>query len=151
MDWHRLFGLILTDHFSNSPFVGELEKDLSIQQQYLDVVIVRKIAGAMPFRLPDGFDDLADHNLISFKSHHEAFDVWAMKELMAHHVIYRKLVSPSLNDLMPEDRIRLWCLRPFSDATAKLFDGTASGRMGLPLGVRHGPCSGVARFAARGA
>jgi len=73
MDWHRLFGLILTDYLAGTPYVVELEKDLSRMQQYLDVVIVRKTAGAVPFRMPDGLDNLVDHNLISFKSHHEAF------------------------------------------------------------------------------
>ena len=37
-DWHRIFGLILTDFFSNSPFRVELEKDLSLKKQLLDVV-----------------------------------------------------------------------------------------------------------------
>jgi hypothetical protein len=31
-DWHRLFGLLLTDFFSGSPFVVEVERDLSQQQ-----------------------------------------------------------------------------------------------------------------------
>jgi len=31
MNWHRLFGLVLTDFFSGSPFVVELEKDLSLK------------------------------------------------------------------------------------------------------------------------
>ena len=30
-DWHRLFGLVLTDFFSGSPFVVEVERDLSVQ------------------------------------------------------------------------------------------------------------------------
>jgi hypothetical protein len=85
-----------------------LEKDLSQKQQFLDVVIVRKTAGVVPFRMPDGLDNLVDHNLISFKSHHEAFDAWAMKELMAHSVNYRKQASPSLNDLIPEEKIRCY-------------------------------------------
>ena len=33
MDWHRLFGLILTDFFTDSPFVVELEKDLALKRQ----------------------------------------------------------------------------------------------------------------------
>src|SRR5436309_2730119 len=40
-DWHRLFGLLLADFFTGSPFRVELERDLSIQQQLLDVVIGR--------------------------------------------------------------------------------------------------------------
>jgi hypothetical protein len=31
-DWHRLFGMLLTDFFSGSPFIVEIERDLSAQQ-----------------------------------------------------------------------------------------------------------------------
>jgi hypothetical protein len=34
-DWHRLFGLLLTDFFTGSPFAVEVERDLSQQQQFL--------------------------------------------------------------------------------------------------------------------
>ena len=74
MNWHRLFGLVLTDFFTGSPFVVELEKDLSIKKQLLDVVILRKDQGKFAGRLPDGLDNLAAHNLITFKSHQEALD-----------------------------------------------------------------------------
>jgi hypothetical protein len=33
-DWHRLFGLLLTDFFTGSPFTVEVERDLSQQQQF---------------------------------------------------------------------------------------------------------------------
>jgi hypothetical protein len=62
-DRHRLFGLLLTDFFSGSPFVVEVEPDLSVQQQFLDVAIVRRGRGRFAGRLPDGLDDLAEHNL----------------------------------------------------------------------------------------
>jgi hypothetical protein len=81
MDWHRLFGLLLTDYFTDSPFVVELEKDLSLKKQFLDVVIVRKDPGQFVGRLPDGLDDLVAHNLITFKSHQEALDDWALNDL----------------------------------------------------------------------
>src|SRR5277367_6733516 len=55
-DWHRLFGLLLTDFFSGSPFAVEVERDLSIQQQLLDVTIVRRGRGRFAGRLPDGLD-----------------------------------------------------------------------------------------------
>src|SRR5437016_14331663 len=89
-DWHRLFGLLLTDFFTGSPFTVEVERDLSQQQQFLDVVILRRGRGRMAVRLPDGLEGLAAHNLITFKSHHEALDAWAMKELLGHYVAYRK-------------------------------------------------------------
>src|SRR5438874_13594092 len=109
-DWHRLFGLLLTDFFTGLPFTVEVERDLSEQQQFLDVVIVRRGRGRTTIRLPDGLDDLAEHNLITFKSHHEALDGWAMKELIGHYVAYRKLVSPSPSGLLPEGRFRLYAV-----------------------------------------
>ena len=109
-DWHRLFGLLLADFFTDSPFTVEVERDLSQQQQFLDVVIVRRGRGQFRGRLPDGLEDLTAHNLITFKSHHEALDAWAMKELTGHYVAYRKLVSPSPSDLLPEGQFRLYAV-----------------------------------------
>src|SRR3954453_14486870 len=109
-DWHRLFGLLLTDYFTGSPFTVEVERDLSQQQQLLDVVILRKGGGRFAGQLPDGLDDLTEHNLITFKSHREALDGWAIKELVGHYVAYRKLVSPSPSDLLQEDRFRLYAV-----------------------------------------
>jgi hypothetical protein len=109
-DWHRLFGLLRTDFFTGSPFVVEVERDLSVQQQLLDVVIVRRRPGRFSGRLPDGLEGLRAHNLVTFKSHREALDAWAMKELVAHSVAYRKLVSRSPSDLLPEDRFGLYAV-----------------------------------------
>lgn len=60
----------------------EVELDLSAQRQFLDVVVLRSEDGQFAGRLPHGMDSLAAHNLITFKSHHEALDDWAMKELV---------------------------------------------------------------------
>jgi hypothetical protein len=110
MDWHRHLGLILTDFFTGSPFVVELEKDLSLKKQLLDVVILRKGPGPFAERLPDGLDNLATHNLISFKSHQEALADWTLKELTGHYVNYRKQVSPSMQQLLPEEEFRLYAV-----------------------------------------
>jgi hypothetical protein len=109
-DWHRLFGMLLTDFFTDSPYAVDVERDLSQQQQFLDVVIVRRRRGKFAGALPDGLTDLAEHNLITFKSFHEALDAWAMRELIGSYVAYRKLVSPSPSDLLPEDRFRLYAV-----------------------------------------
>jgi hypothetical protein len=109
-DWHRLFGLLLTDFFTDSPFTVEIERDMSAQQQLLDVVIVRRGRGRFVGRLPDGLNGMAGHNLITFKSHREALDDWAIRELVGHYVAYRKLVSPSPSDLLPEAHFRLYAV-----------------------------------------
>jgi hypothetical protein len=106
-DWHRLFGLLLSDFFSGTPFSVEVERDLSAQQQFLDVIIARRGRGRLAFRLPDGLDPLAAHNLLTFKSLREALDDWAIRELVAHYVAYRKFISPSPSDLLPAERFRL--------------------------------------------
>jgi hypothetical protein len=72
------------------------------------VVILRRGPGQFAGRLPDGLDELAEHNLITFKSHHESLDAWAVKELVGHYVAYRKFVSKSPSKLLPEDRFRLY-------------------------------------------
>jgi hypothetical protein len=109
-DWHRLFGLLLTDFFTDSPFAVEVERDLSVQQQLLDVAIIRRGRGRFAGRLPDGLEGLRPHNLVSFKSRHEALDAWAMKELSGADVAYRKLVSPSPSRLLPDDHFGLYAV-----------------------------------------
>lgn len=128
-DWHRLFGLLLTDFFTDSPFVVEVERDLSLQQQLLDVVVVRRRPGRFAGRLPDGLEGLRAHNLITFKSHREALDDWAVKELVGHYVAYRKLVSRAPSELLPEDQFGLY-------AVAARFPQNLSGR--VPLGAGGG-------------
>jgi hypothetical protein len=58
-----------------------------------------------------GFEELAAHNLVSFKSYQEALDGWALLELLCHYVNYRKQVSPSMQDLLPEEDFRLFAVR----------------------------------------
>jgi hypothetical protein len=111
MNWHRLFGLLLSDFFTGSPFIVELEKDLSIKKQLLDVVILRRGRGRFTKQLPDGFEGLVRHNLITFKSHQESLDDWALKELTGHYVNYRKQVSPSMQTLLPEEEFHLYAVR----------------------------------------
>jgi len=110
MEWHRLFGLLLTDFFAGSPFAVEIERDLSTQQQRLDVLIVRRGKGRFAGLLPDGLDNLAPHNLFTFKSHRQPLDPWALMELIGHFVSYRKLVSLSTTELLPESHFRLYAI-----------------------------------------
>jgi hypothetical protein len=108
--WHRLFGLSWTDFFRGEPVTVEMEKDLSLKQQLLDVVLLHRQGGAIHRRLPDGFEELAPHNLVSFKSYQESLDGWALNELVGHYVNYRKQVSPSMQDLLPETDFNLFAV-----------------------------------------
>jgi hypothetical protein len=98
----------MTDYFTGTPFVVELEKDLSLKLQLLDVVVLRKQPGEFPGRLADGLENLAEHNLLSYKSLGEALDDWTLDELIGHYVNYRKQVSPSLDHLLPPEQFRLY-------------------------------------------
>ena len=98
--WHRLFGIALTDLFTGRPWRVELEKELALKGQLLDVLIIERRPGqatdrdpAMMDDLPDGLEDLAGHNVLSFKSKQESLDAWALDELVGHYVTYRKLAS----------------------------------------------------------
>lgn len=108
--WHRLFGLSWMDFFHGLPVTVEVEKDLSLKQQWLDVVIIRKDAGPLSRRMPDGFEDLGPHNLITFKSYQEALDGWTLHELCGHYANYRKQASPTMQNLLPEEDFRLFAV-----------------------------------------
>jgi hypothetical protein len=98
------------DFFSGLPVTVEIDKDLAFKKQLLDVVIVRKTAEPLACRLPDGFDNLAAHNLISFKSYQDTLDGWTLSELVGHYVNYRKQESPSMQELLPEADFRLFAV-----------------------------------------
>src|SRR5262249_48655210 len=88
--FHRLFALSWQDFFEGTVMNVEAETDLSKRQQFLDLVLVRTGPGPLPRRLPDGFDDLGDYNLITFKSYQQSLDADTLWELVSHFVNYRK-------------------------------------------------------------
>ena len=110
---HRLFGLSWTDFCDHSALNVTPEKDLSVRQQFLDLLLSRQGPGPLPQPLPDGFDDLGDYNVVTFKSHQEALDGFALCELVCHYVNTRKQCSPSLKNLLAEGSFRLYavCVR----------------------------------------
>jgi hypothetical protein len=84
MQWHELLGAVLIDFFQGSPYEVQTEVDLSQRKQLLDIVLIRKTDGGVFDRpLSDGLAPLANHNLISFKSHQDTFDLWTLLELIA--------------------------------------------------------------------
>lgn len=138
--WHRLFGLTLTDLLTDSAYQVELEKEVSLKKQFLDVVIVRKTADVRNIELPVGFENLAEHNLLSYKSLQESFDSWAIEELIGYYSNYRKIVSPSLSKLLPVEQFRLYAVStryPSKLLSSKLkFDEVQQGVFDLTWGDR---------------
>jgi hypothetical protein len=107
-----LFALSWLDFFRGLPVTVDPEKDLSVKKQLLDLLLIRKEAAILSCRLPDGFDDLARFNLVTFKSLREKLSDWTLKELLGHYVNLRKQVSPSMDedDLLPEEDFRLYAV-----------------------------------------
>jgi hypothetical protein len=110
IDWHRLFGLGVTDYFTDSGYEVQMEKDLSIKQQLLDVLIIELASGRQIYELPDGLENLARHNLMTYKSPQQSLDGWALDELLGHYVNYRKQSSPALDKLLPVEDFELYAV-----------------------------------------
>jgi hypothetical protein len=51
---HRLFDLSWTDFFQGTAIGVEPEMDLSLKQQFIDLVLIRKGPEPIPRLLPDG-------------------------------------------------------------------------------------------------
>jgi hypothetical protein len=108
INWHRVFGLTLTDFFLDSEYEVVLEKELTAKKQFLDIAVVKRTEGKPITEFPDGLEDLAQHNLITYKSVQESLNEWAIDELIGHYVNYRKQESPSLDNLIPKQNVRLF-------------------------------------------
>jgi hypothetical protein len=108
--WHRLFEVVWWDLCRGSALDAEAEHDLSLKQQFLDLTLIRKRPGPLPEPLPDGFEDLADFNAVTFKSSEEALDWWALCELIGHFVNLRKQSSSSMKELLPSSAFRLFAV-----------------------------------------
>ncbi len=92
--WHRLFGLMLEDYLGSCGFSVNLEVDLSLKRQFVDVVVVEAQDQTPDLsQVCDGFETLAGHNLISYKSGHESLTAWVLEELIGHYVNYHKILE----------------------------------------------------------
>ena len=105
--WHRILGMALTQYLAGTGWKVDVEVDLSLQQQRLDTVILRRSQNAPEPQWPDGFGTPANYNLLTFKALQDPLNPWALKELAAHGVSYRKWISRDLPELLPEEHFRL--------------------------------------------
>ena len=103
---------------------------MSVQQQLLDFLVIRRADWDLPEpsleRLPDGFEHLKDHNLISYKSRHEPFDHLALLELFGHLVAYSKIqAKEGWRDFMSEPALfALSTRKPSTEVMANLLVST---------------------------
>ena len=105
--WHKILGMSLVDFFSDTNYSVEIEKELEIPQ-FLDYLVVKGDCIEEPSILfPDGFETLSQYNLMTFKSLRQPLDRWAIDELICYYVLYRKLVSPSFDNLLPDNNFKL--------------------------------------------
>lgn len=44
--WHRLLGVVLSDYLTGTRDIVEMERDLSLKQQVLDSLIIKKLDAA---------------------------------------------------------------------------------------------------------
>jgi hypothetical protein len=103
---HRAFALFWMDLLEGTNIRVEDELDVSVQQQFLDLVLTVEGTVSPGLVLPDGFD-LRTYNLVTFKSAWEALTFWTICELLSCYVSHRKLVSPNLRELKEEAEFRL--------------------------------------------
>jgi len=100
--------------FQGAPWRVELECELALQSQLLDVVLIetaeRGTRPRLPPDLPDGLEALRAHNLLTYKSQHEALDAWALDELVGHYVNYRKLTLDAHGARLPDHAFGLYAV-----------------------------------------
>lgn len=89
INWHRLFGLTLSDYFTGTRYRVDMEVDVARKRQLLDVLIIRG-EGPLPPEPCDGLERLCRYNLLTYKSGHESLTPWSIEELIGHYVNYRK-------------------------------------------------------------
>ncbi|NJO16880.1 MAG: hypothetical protein HC877_14400 [Thioploca sp.] len=109
INWHRLFGITLMDFVTDSNYHVELEHEVSLKKQYLDIVIIKQHPGRPLTPIPDGLEQLSQHNLLTYKSLREPLDEWAIEELIGYYTNYRKLVSSS-PALLPTKQFQLYAI-----------------------------------------
>ena len=118
--WHRAFGIALMDVFAEAPWAVELELEMALKSQLLDVAIIEAAGPGDPRQplpeppdqpvLPDGLENLRAHNLLTYKSHHEALTAWVLDELIGHYVNYRKQRLASDGKRHPLDAFGLYAV-----------------------------------------
>jgi hypothetical protein len=65
INWHRVFGLTLTDFFLDSEYEVMLEKELTAKKQFLDIAVVKRTEGKPITEFPAHLWRTSNQNLIA--------------------------------------------------------------------------------------
>ncbi len=108
-DWHRLLCIMTAPLFEQLGCEVTIEMDLSIKVQRLDMAVVTRTRPLCFDKLKaeyyEGFENMAEHNLISFKSFREVFNMTSMEEFYGHLINYRKI-----KQLKRRDQVNLYAV-----------------------------------------
>ncbi|KOR30979.1 hypothetical protein TI04_03165, partial [Achromatium sp. WMS2] len=88
--WHLLMGTTLDYQLRVLGATLKAEVETAAIAQRVDFVIENLRLHTQGRAVLDGLDPAADHNLITYKSHHEALDADAINELISYFVEYKK-------------------------------------------------------------
>ncbi len=116
-------GMVLTPLFEKLGYETRLETDLSLKSQLIDIVVIKRVEVKDFSQVLDriywgAFDNLNEHNLISFKSYAETFGSFEAEELYGHSINYCK------QQRVPRGAVNLYAivhhypeqfLKPFKD------------------------------------
>jgi len=108
--WHDLIGLGLTDLFKDSNYEVKTEQNMSVKPQYVDILLISKSRGKPLDKLPDGFEFLKEHNILTYKSLNESLNQWAIVEVLGHYTSYRKIISPKPDNLLPQSKFQVFAI-----------------------------------------
>ncbi|MGA1823605.1 MAG: DUF4351 domain-containing protein [bacterium] len=128
INWHRLWGLMITPLFERIGYKTMVEFDVSFKKQIIDVVVVTKQKsevnyGDVDLSYYEGFENLNEINLISFKSFREVFNESSLEEFYGHLTNYKKINK--LNDA-DKRRINLYVVTNHKPVTLfNAFEGTS--------------------------
>lgn len=111
-----------------------------LQNQSGELESERNREGPPPAELPDGLEDMSLHNLMTYKSHQESLDGWALDELLGHFVNYRKSVGSRTEGLPPIEDFRLYAVTaryPAKLAEAVELERQTNGVYDVRWGIRN--------------
>jgi len=108
VDWHSILGYTLIDYFINTRYSVTLEKELEIKQK-VDILVIeeQEVKNSDVISLK-GFENLGKYNAVTYKSLRQPLDSWVLDELTSYYVLFRKIISPDLKNLLPEQDFNLY-------------------------------------------